>query len=117
MRGTEHLRWMRLTEKGPLRWYASCCDTPMANTLASAKFPFASFQVNELEPKSALPPVRAHVNLIGATAHVSAPKGSILPLMLSLLAKVAKARITGRWRNNPFFDDNDKPIAAQQELT
>ena len=33
--GREHLRCLRLKEKGLMRWYAGCCNTPVANTLAS----------------------------------------------------------------------------------
>lgn len=35
--GLEHLACMSLTSKGLLRWYASCCNTPIANT-PSGKF-------------------------------------------------------------------------------
>lgn len=40
-RGTEHLACVRLTPKGLMRWYAACCDTPVANTLPWAKVAFA----------------------------------------------------------------------------
>ena len=115
--GIDHLRWMRLTEKGPVRWYASCCNTPMVNTLATRGLPFASFQTHDLTPKEALPPVRAHVHLKGATQRVEDPKGSFISLVFSLLGSAAKARVTGRWRNNPFFDDDGKLIGSRQELT
>ncbi len=39
--GTDHLACMRLTPKGLLRWYTDCCKTPIANTLASSRVPFA----------------------------------------------------------------------------
>jgi len=38
--GIEALKCMRLTEKGLLRWYASCCNTPIGNTLANYKISF-----------------------------------------------------------------------------
>ena len=30
--GADRLTFLRMTEKGPLRWYASCCNTPIGNT-------------------------------------------------------------------------------------
>jgi hypothetical protein len=38
--GAEKLSCLRLTAKGPLRWYTSCCNTPIGNTLASGAVPF-----------------------------------------------------------------------------
>ena len=114
--GTERLRYMRLTEKGPLRWYASCCNTPVANTLSTRTLPFASFQVHDFEDKSKLPPVRAHVNLSGATAHVPKPHGSFYPLVFDILKGAAKAYLTGRVRQNPFFDASGQPVGARQDL-
>lgn len=32
-RGAEHIIGLRLTHKGLYRWYASCCKTPLGNTL------------------------------------------------------------------------------------
>lgn len=31
--GREHVACIRLSDKGMFRWYASCCNTPLANTL------------------------------------------------------------------------------------
>jgi hypothetical protein len=43
--GAEHLAALRLSEKGLIRWYASCCRTPVANTLARPGFAFAGMPV------------------------------------------------------------------------
>lgn len=115
IRGVEHLRWMKITEKGPARWYAKCCSTPMANTLSTRRVPFASFQVHDIEPKSALPGIRAHVNLKGALARVEEPVGSARPLILSFFGRVAVAWITGRWRRNPFFASDGTPVAPRED--
>src|SRR3989344_5726943 len=39
--GIDHLRCLRLTEKGMFRWYTDCCKTPIGNTL-SAGVPFVA---------------------------------------------------------------------------
>ena len=32
--GAEQLACLRLTSKGPLRWYTACCNSPVANTVS-----------------------------------------------------------------------------------
>ena len=115
VKGQDHLAWMRLTEKGPLRWYATCCNTPMANTLPTRHVPFASFQVADLSPTEDLPEVSAKVHLKGALAHVEGPHGSPLPMLLALLGRTVMAHVTGKWRKNPFFDAEGRLIASRKE--
>ena len=38
--GADRLACMRLTPRGLVRWYAGCCNTPIANTLPTNKLPF-----------------------------------------------------------------------------
>lgn len=114
-KGTEHLRWMKMSKKGPMRWYAVCCGTPMANTLSTRAIAFASFQVHDLAPQNELPEVSARVHLKGALSHVDGPKGSLGPLMRALLGRTVKSWVTGTWKRNPFFDTSGDPIAARED--
>src|ERR1700761_5845308 len=36
--GKDKLACMSLSERGMLRWYASCCNTPIGNTMRNIKF-------------------------------------------------------------------------------
>jgi hypothetical protein len=114
-KGTDHLAWFQITQKGPLRWYTTCCGTPMANTLATRQVPFASFQAHDISPAEHLPHVSGRVHLKGATDWVKEPKGRLLPLIMGFVGRAIKARLTGTWRKNPFFDEHGRPIAAQQK--
>ena len=114
-KGAEHLRYLRLTEKGPLRWYASCCGTPMANTLGSRMVAFASFQTHDLQPQDKLPEIVARVNLKGALQRVKEPLGSARPLITSLIGRSIKSWVTGSWRRNPFFGSDGTPIAKRED--
>jgi hypothetical protein len=40
--GTQHLACVSLSERGLLRWYATCCTTPIANTLRNRRIPYVS---------------------------------------------------------------------------
>lgn len=46
--GTEHIACLRLSEKGLYRWYASCCNTPIGNTLGAGA-PFVGLIHNFLD--------------------------------------------------------------------
>ena len=46
--GQDQLRCMRLSEKGLLRWYSACCNTPMGNML-SPRIPFVGLPRTSLE--------------------------------------------------------------------
>ncbi|MEM7753457.1 MAG: DUF6151 family protein [Pseudomonadota bacterium] len=114
-KGAEHLRWMKLSPKGPMRWYTACCNTPMANTLANRAIAFASFQVHDIAPQDALAEVSARVHLKGALAHVEGRTGGIGPLLASLLGRSAKSWVTGAWKRNPFFDASGTPIGPRED--
>jgi hypothetical protein len=40
--GLEHVHCIKLTGKGALRFYAKCCNTPIANTMQNLNLPFAA---------------------------------------------------------------------------
>lgn len=115
IKGSEKIRWMKMSQKGPMRWYAACCNTPMANTLSTRAVAFASFQTHDIAPQDALPEVSARVHLKGALAHVEGPRGGVGPLMRALLGRTLKSWVSGTWRRHPFFDAAGHPIAAQEE--
>ncbi|MEM9343035.1 MAG: DUF6151 family protein [Pseudomonadota bacterium] len=115
--GAEHLACLRLTNKGPLRWYAACCGTPVANTLTTRQVPFSSLAVTGFADPSALGPVSAQVNLSGATGHVETTDTRILPLVLKFMGRALIARVTGRHRKTPFFDSTGTPVAEIRWLT
>ena len=57
--GAEHIACKKLTDKGLLRWYAACCDTPLANTPKTAKLPFAGMWRGLFPDTAAFGPVAA----------------------------------------------------------
>src|SRR5688500_7644860 len=63
--GAARLACMRLTPNGMLRWYASCCRTPIGNTLPTPRIPFVGLIVRCIERSDgrsldeALGPIRA----------------------------------------------------------
>jgi hypothetical protein len=121
--GIEALACVRLTEKGMLRWYASCCNTPIGNTLANYKISFIGLVHNCLENTDtplddSFGPVRSWGNTQGARGDPKPKSIGIGRTILWVLSKVLKARINGSYRQTPFFRaDTGAAIATPRVLS
>ena len=114
--GAEHLAVMRLSPKGMLRWYANCCNAPLATTSRSLKFPFAGFIVNRIPDPSGLGPVTTRGFVPTANGKQSHEK--LGPAVYGLVTRLAKSRLSGSWKNTPFFDpETAEPVAAPLTLS
>ena len=110
-KGIENLRCVRLSPKGLFRWYAGCCQTPIANSV-SATVPFAGVVHtfldlrNEVDRVAALGPV--YVRFfgrfgIGILPPKTANKNS-LKLILYSLPFLMTGFLNKKHKPNPFFD-------------
>lgn len=113
--GQDKLQCMRLKEKGLLRWYASCCNTPIGNTI-SAGMPFVgvihSF-IDEPNRESVLGPVLAHVQTQYATGEPDYPKHSAkypLGITVRIMRKMLVWKIQGKQKPSVFFGDDSRPV-------
>jgi len=106
--GIEHLACLSLSEKGLLRWYAACCNTPIANTTRDWKFPYVGIIRTCLMADSAsfqrsFPRVQMRVN---TTSAKQAPQSMLLQTVVTLMgfmSRVIASRINGAYRRTPFF--------------
>ena len=117
LRGAGNLGVMRLTGKGPLRWYATCCGSPFANTLTTRQVPFSSVSLRGIGNADAAGPVALRVNRKHARARVDGKEGSIWPMVATFMRRAAVARLAGRHRDTPFFDADGRPVAEVRRLT
>ena len=121
--GIENLACMRLTEKGLLRWYASCCNTPIGNTLATNKISFIGLVHTCLENtdtplQDSFGPVRVWGNTQGARGDPKPKASGIGRTILWFVSTVLKARINGSYRRNPLFlPDQGTPIVTPRVLS
>lgn len=120
--GAEHLALLRLGPKGALRWYVSCCNTPIATTTTSPKFAFvgiptANFTVPAIEKAAALGPVTLRYKIDQALSEVNEPKGNAFVFIFKTFRNILKARLSGSWRKTPFFDAECNPVRPANILT
>lgn len=114
--GAANLAIFRLSPKGPLRWYATCCKVPMFNTSARPELPFSSIHAHRLQDVAAIGPVRAEA-FIQQPGNPPKHKGSAF-LAWRLAIGLGSARLSGRWKHTPFFDlDTGTPTAPVHLLT
>jgi hypothetical protein len=118
--GVDQMRCMRLGPKGMFRWYAGCCRTPIANTIAA--LPFAglhpAFIDRDVDRDVVLGRPRAYAMArfaIGTPSHADGktPVGVILRVLWLMVGWIAR----GKAKPSPFFDANKRPIAEPKVLS
>jgi hypothetical protein len=104
-RGDERIVGVRLSPKGLFRWYASCCKTPIGNTLKPS-VPFVGIVAQAFEAPDAVfgRPVGG---FMGKFAIGTPPDGAEklnLRLIARALRRVLGWRLGGHTWPHPFFD-------------
>jgi Family of unknown function (DUF6151) len=117
--GLEHVACLRLTANGLVRWYASCCNTPIGNTVATRQVPFVGL-IRGFIAESALDapldevlgPVRGRVHARFATGAPPGADHSGPPwrMLVRVLGMMLSWRLRGDHLRSPFF------VAATGEL-
>ena len=119
--GLEALACIRLTPKGLVRWYASCCNTPIGNTLATPKLSFIGLVHTCLESQpldDAFGPVRCWFHTQSARGHPKPKTAGTGKVVSWFIGKVLKARFNGDYKRTPFFRaDTGAPIVTPRVLS
>ncbi|MGF1469177.1 MAG: DUF6151 family protein [Sandaracinaceae bacterium] len=125
--GIEHLACLRLTATGALRWYTSCCRSPVANTLPHGRLPFMGL-IHTVVDRDGVPgalddavgPVRARVN--GQVPRSRArelrnTRAAFALMMLRFARLMAAWRLAGHQRRSPFFDPETlEPVRTPERV-
>lgn len=114
--GADKLAAVQLTPKGVYRWYTTCCNTPVTNTMNSAAIPVTGTYFRNYDPArrdAAIGPVRGAVFQKFARDGAGDYNALSIPLMMiKVLGRTIVARFTGAYRKNPFFNpETGAPIA------
>jgi hypothetical protein len=124
--GHENLKCVRLTPKGMYRWYTDCCNTPIANSMAWPKMPFAGvvhsildYAASGTKRDEALGPIRARVQ--GKYGKPPLPPGTHATAPLWVVFETLVFLWKGFWAKqhqpSPFFHADGRPRARPRVLT
>jgi len=112
--GKDKLACIQLKPKSLMRWHTTCCNTPVANTMPSAKMPFVGVSVKLMKFSSDEKKLKVLGPVImkafghsargpkPADAHDTFPK-SFMPRILKFMAI---GFLKSQYRPSPFFADN-----------
>ncbi len=119
--GKAHLACVQVTRRPLLRWYCGRCRTPVAGTYHTSRLSFLSLtlpRTGTREMDEVLGPSSGHVWTKYGWGDLSQAVQVNIPAMLWRMgSRIARARITGDYRNNPLFDAATRPIAEPRRLT
>lgn len=116
--GNEHLGLLRLSPKGLNRWYATCCNTPIGNTLGG-KAPFIGIIHNFMQHTQSrdqeLGQSRGYIHCQSAIKNVpDSLKVSFLKVSMRVLGKLISWKLRGLHQPSDFFDKNARPIVKPE---
>ncbi|MFG6094203.1 DUF6151 family protein [Leptothoe sp. ISB3NOV94-8A] len=121
--GTEVLACVRLTETGLLRWYTTCCNTPIGNTLPIYKMSFIGLVHNCLESSeitldNAFGATCIPVNTTYSKGEIKSNPVDLIVTIIRNVTRIFRARIDGSYKQTPFFlVDSGIPIVSPKILS
>lgn len=108
--GEENVRPLRLSPNGLIRWYATCCKSPIAFTPSNPRIAYLGLVTTPVQDKAPLGPLIARVNTKTATKPVASFGRA--QAVIRIGARLAALRLGGGWKRSPLFDEDGQPIAA-----
>jgi hypothetical protein len=121
--GLEALVCMSLSERGLLRWYTSCCNTPIGNTPRDFKTSYVGLVHCCLAKRA--PSLQDSFGSVRMVLQTNSAKGTVkstpmsnLVSLLKIVKSVIAARVSGGYKSNPFFvGGSGTPIKRPRVLT
>jgi uncharacterized protein DUF6151 len=119
--GREALACMRLTRRGMIRWYTTCCNTPIGNTLDNPKISFIGLihtclKIGGQSAQQSLGPVDARVNTASALGAVESERLKTVWVILKFMTLLPRARF-GKRPPNVFVSADGTPLPPPRVLT
>lgn len=118
--GREHLAAVRLSEKGTVRWYAACCNTPIGNTLANPKVSFIGLIHSPLDHSRLDQDFGSKVAQVNVASAIGTPKPEqqrLFSTILRFIWIILSARVGGTYRRSPFFNQDGDLVVSPRILT
>ncbi|RXJ74635.1 hypothetical protein CS022_03475 [Veronia nyctiphanis] len=120
-KGHENLACLRLRSKGMYRWYTTCCNTPIANSIPGLPFVGVfdhNIESNLREIENKIGPVLGAVHRRHATGEVSVTlrKKAEATLILGVLFKLLRWKLSGLTAPNAFHPTKTKALKKPDVL-
>ncbi|RZJ14214.1 MAG: hypothetical protein EON50_06830 [Acidovorax sp.] len=121
-RGTDQLACVSLSEGGLLRWYARCCNTPLANTGRDWRMPYVGLvhlclRGGDAPLAPAFVPVQMHLETASAKGTPPRMGWSKVRALLGFMPGIVASRFSGSYRRTPFFTPTGAPVVAVRVLS
>lgn len=118
--GNEHIRCIKLSQKGLHRWYAKCCNTPIGNTLGG-KAPFIgvvhNFMNNKVTRDTDLGPSLGTVHWQSAkTPVLKEYQISYFKMSMRILGKLISWKVKGLHQPSAFFEKDARAVCKPNVL-
>ncbi len=106
--GVHNLACLSLTDKGLLRWYAACCNTPICNTTRDWKFSYVGLihtclKVDPALFEQAFPKLEMRVNTSSALAAPPTLGLSTMGALMRFMPRLVISLANGAYKKTPFF--------------
>lgn len=114
--GMDQLAAMRLSTRGPIRWYAKCCNSPIGNSVPTRAVAFAGLiarpgQISEADDEAiGGEKVAIFPELAKGGPDPALKQASMAWLMIKNIFIAAGAFLRGQHKTTPFFTEDGKPI-------
>lgn len=120
--GQEHIACLHMTDRPVLRWYASCCETPLFNSYATTRIPFFDIFREVLEDDTSLAGLVAaerHLFVQSATGDGSHLRHmSVAALLWRTAPRLLREYASGGRHRSPLFDPaSGTPLTTPRRVT
>ncbi|WP_040787630.1 DUF6151 family protein [Massilia niastensis] len=123
-KGADSLACLMLSRQGVLRWYASCCNTPIGNTARDPRLSYIGLVHTCMGmPAADLDKEFGTNRVVVNKKDARKPKrdassASALFAIWRIIGSVVWARLNGSWKKSPFFQPGStRPVAAPRVLS
>lgn len=120
LQGEDQLAAVRLSDTGMLRWYATCCATPIGNTMANPRAAFIGLIHSCLDQAQMDKDFGTHVAVVNTDTALGEPKPKqrgLLGVVARFIWLVISNNLAGGYRKSPLFDAAGVPRVAPRILT
>jgi hypothetical protein len=118
--GYDRLSAVRLSEKGLVRWYASCCNTPIGNTVAEPRISFIGLihlSLDRAQMNGDFGKRTAIVNSGTALGETKPKQRGLFGVIARFVWIIVGTRVSGRYKNSQLFDGSGSLRVAPSILT